>query len=89
MATRTLTDSQEETLKNALRVAAEQFDKDAAEFKKTAAYIRAGNDFPMFAKGEDGAVAAERLEAQFVRQAKEAREMLAMAEDSAEINFCT
>lgn len=62
---------------NALRVAAEQFDADAEEFAKVAAYIRAGNNYPMFAPGEAGAVAADRLEAQFKRQRDESLNLLA------------
>lgn len=89
MAARTLTDSQQETLKAALRLAAEQFDKDAAAFAEVSAHIRNGGVFPMFATGDDGAVAADRLEVQFGRLAREARELLDLAEHSTEINFGT
>ncbi len=66
---------EEHVITNALQVAAERFDDDAKQFRNLAAYLRAGNEYPMFAPGEQGAVVAERTAEQFERQAKESREL--------------
>lgn len=73
MARSELSDREVCTIKSALALAAEQYEK--SEFVKLAEYIRAGNDYPMFAKGEPGAIAADRLSRQFSLQAEDARKL--------------
>lgn len=65
---------------NCFRVAAERFAEHGQEFAKVARYIRAGNHYPMFAEGEVGAVAADRLAEQFGQQAQQARQLAELFE---------
>lgn len=72
---KTLSESQRTLLGSALTLAAEKYDENAAVFVKLAADLRAGGEHPMFARGEAGARAADRLADQFRHQAKDARKM--------------
>ena len=76
--------SDESTLVNALGVAAERFTESAAEFHKLAAHLRAGGEFPMFAPGEAGARAADRLAEQFESQTKNASSLRDRIENAGE-----
>jgi|GEM_PF-6743166 len=75
---------EEHTIKHALEVAANRLNDDAKEFEKLAAHLRAGNSYPMFADGEPGAIAAERIAQQFKKQAAECRAVLNNMEESEE-----
>lgn len=61
------------TISNGLSIAAEKFGEHADMFRQIAASIRAGEEVSMFAEGEAGAVAADRLAEQFDRQHKDTR----------------
>jgi hypothetical protein len=67
-----LSDRETQTIVSALHLAARQYRESAAEFAKVAAHVRAGNAFSMFAEGEPGALAADRLAEQFTSQAEDA-----------------
>ena len=73
MAKATLTSHERQTIIGALSVAAERYDADAAEFGKLAKHLREGKTFPMFAEGAPGARAADCVQEQFERQARDAR----------------
>lgn len=61
---------------NVLTVYREKMQENAAEFRKIAAHLRAGNSFPLFAEGEGGARAADRLAEQFERQDADAARLV-------------
>lgn len=81
--------SEQYAIANGMRVAAEQFDKHAAEFEHIAKVLRAGGKVPMFADGEGGARAADTLRIQFRNQAEEARRIMQMFGDATGIVVCT
>jgi hypothetical protein len=58
---------------NALNIAREKFDEHAKTMHEIASALRNGQEVAMFAPGEGGAIAADRLAAQFERQSEEAR----------------
>lgn len=61
-------------VEGALSVAAARYDEDAEVFRQVSKTLRAGGPPPaMFAPGEAGARAADRLAEQFTHQAKAAR----------------
>lgn len=70
------TENERSTLVNVCHVAAERFKEDAAEFRKVATHLKNGGSLPMWARGEAGVHAAERLVAQFEKQEAEARELM-------------
>ncbi len=76
MLRESLTDQERCTVWNALRLASQQYEESAAEFRKLAALLRRGESYPMFADGEPGALAADRLAAQFDRQLKDSQELI-------------
>jgi len=75
-----LDDSQANTLINALRVARDRFIEDAKVMRDQAAALRAGQPGGLFADGEPGARAADRLAAQFDRQVKETEALIDLVE---------
>jgi hypothetical protein len=75
-----LTSRENQTVVQALQMARSQFLKDHMEFLKLAEYIRGGGEYPMFAPGENGAKAAERLAGQFALQANDCLRLLLVLE---------
>jgi len=65
-----------DTLRNALRVARECFVDDAKVMRQQAAALRAGAPGGLFADGEPGALACDRLAAQFDRQIANTDELI-------------
>ncbi len=65
----TLSSEEKRTIDRALRIATEKFDEDAKVFRTIAKAIRSGKGHPMFAPGEAGAEAADRLAEDFERSA--------------------
>lgn len=80
--TKQLSNNQLSTLRNALTVSAQRFDEDAEQFREVAKALRAGEKVAMFADGEPGARAADRLTTQFVQQAADTRALLEMVQDA-------
>lgn len=64
------------TIWNALSIAARTFEEDIANLRKVADELRAGGEVTMFARGESGARAADRLIAQFEQQLKDTRALI-------------
>lgn len=58
----------QDTIVNALSVAASQFSRDSVEMRTIAVALREGQAVPMFAKGMAGAKAAENLARTFDQQ---------------------
>ena len=75
-----LTSREKQTVVLALQMARSQFLKDHMEFLKLAEHIRGGGEYPMFAPGEAGARAAERLSQQFALQANDCLRLLFVLE---------
>lgn len=73
---RLLSESDTSTVTNALMVAAERFDGHVKDFTELAAQLRAGFTLPLWAQGEIGAIAAERMATQFQRQAADTRRII-------------
>jgi hypothetical protein len=84
MITLKLDDDQISTLENALRVTREEYGKYAATFREQAHACRSGSPTGMFAEGEDGARAADRLAEQFDRQVAEVEAIETLIEESHE-----
>lgn len=72
------------TVVHALQIAARTFREDQSNMEKVAVAIRAGQAVPMFAEGENGAVAADRLAGQFYRQATDCEDLLDVIEEDDE-----
>lgn len=75
------THQQRSTIANACRVALEAFRGDVKTLREVAAAIRRGETSPMFAEGEPGAKAVDRLAEQFERQIKETEDIYLMFEE--------
>ena len=69
------------TIENALRVAFDHYGKASEEFAEVARALRAGDEVPMFASGEAGAVAADRLREQFESQRDDCDALLDILHD--------
>lgn len=69
------------TIENALQVAFDHYGKASEEFASVADALRAGADVPMFASGEAGAVAADRLRDQFESQRDDCEALLEILHD--------
>jgi len=72
----TLTEDESTAITNALGVAAERFDEHVASFRTLAEQLRAGGTMPLWAEGEMGAIAAERMATQFQLQAEKLRGLI-------------
>ena len=69
------------TIEGALSVALEEYKKNREQFLALADRLRAGESFPLFADGEDGARAAERLAQRFEQQHDSCVELLEVMAD--------
>lgn len=76
----TLTADERQTIHNALRIAAEAFEKDAAGFHAIAKEIGEGKEVAGWARGKGGVIGAERLAEQFERQRDDARGLMELFE---------
>ncbi len=81
-----LSPAQRRVIQHALMIAAETFDEHATTMKKIVKQLRAGSkSHAMFAKGEDGARAADAIARGHEGQAQDARELRGLLEEAGEI----
>jgi hypothetical protein len=71
-------------LGNALHVAARKYRQDQENMVQIATAIRQGQTVPMFAEGENGVRAADRLANQFSRQVEDVEAILQRMETEAD-----
>ena len=63
------------TVSNGLSIVAKEFDHHVEEFREIAKALRSGEQVALFAPGENGAKAADRLAEQFTQQRDDSRRL--------------
>lgn len=78
------TDNQSEQILNALYIARETYVQNESNMRSVAQSIRNGIDYPLFASGESGALAATHLADQFHTQIDDVDKLIDMIQESEE-----
>lgn len=82
-----LTDDEMYEVANCLRLCAEDNDKAAKDLRRIARALRRGQEYPLYAPGEEGARAAEYHAEWHERSAEQRRELADIFEDAEQVTI--